>query len=104
MSETRRHFSPEQKAEIVRRHLAGKEAVSALADEFDLQPTQIHQWVNQLLAQAEKAFERSNGARRVEEARDRRIEQLEAKIIQKNEVIAELMEDNVRSKKANGGL
>lgn len=33
MSETRRHFTPEQKAEIVRRHLAGKEAVSALADD-----------------------------------------------------------------------
>ena len=104
MSETRRHFSPEQKAEIVRRHLAGKEAVSALADEFGLQPTQIHQWVNQLLAQAEKAFERGNGSRRADDAKDRRIEQLEAKVVQKNEVIAELMEDNVRSKKANGGL
>jgi transposase-like protein len=33
---------PEQKAEIVRRHLAGKEQVSNLADEFHLQPTQIH--------------------------------------------------------------
>ncbi|MBI1895023.1 MAG: transposase [Acidobacteria bacterium] len=104
MSNTRRRFTPEQKAQIVRRHLSGKEAVSALADEFDLQPTQIHLWVNQLLAQAEKAFERANGPRQADDAKERRIEQLEAKLVQKNEVISELMEDNVRSKKANGEL
>ena len=38
MSKTRRHFTPEQKAEIVRRHVVGKEPVSNLADEFGLQP------------------------------------------------------------------
>ena len=52
MSKTRRHFTAEQKAEIVRRHVAGKEPVSDLADEFGLQPSLIHGWVNQVLAQA----------------------------------------------------
>lgn len=63
-----------------RRHLAGKEAVSALAEEFGLQPSQIHTWVNQLLAQADKVFERSTENSRAEQARNRRIEQLEAKL------------------------
>ena len=58
MSRTRRHFSTEQKADIVRRHLAGKEAVSDLAEEFGVQPSLIHHWVNQLLSQAERAFDR----------------------------------------------
>src|SRR5271156_6606939 len=49
MSKPRRHFSAPQKAEIVRRHLSGKEPVSDLADEFHLQPTQIHAWVKQVL-------------------------------------------------------
>jgi transposase len=40
----------------------------------------------------------------VAHAADRRIEQLEAKLVQKNEVIAELMEENVRTKKATGEL
>ena len=53
----RRHFTPEQKAQVVRRHLSGKEPVSALAEELGVQPSQIHAWVNQVLAQAEKAFE-----------------------------------------------
>ena len=104
MSGTRRHFSAEQKAQIVRRHLADKEPVSKLADELQVQPSLIHLWVNQVLTQAERAFERSATNGRVEQAKDRRIEQLEAKLVQKNEVIAELMEDNVRSKKANGEL
>ena len=107
-SRTRRSYSPPQKAQVVRRHLAGKEAVSDLADEVGVQPSQIHLWVKQLLDQAERAFERSAKAprqsRRAENAKEQRIEQLEAKLAGKNEVIAELMEENVRAKKANGEL
>ncbi len=40
MSRPRRNFTAEQKAEIVRRHVAGKEPVSKLAEEFELLPTQ----------------------------------------------------------------
>lgn len=104
MSTTRRHFSAEQKAQVVRRHLADKEPVSKLAEELQVQPSLIHIWVNQVLTQAERAFERSPGNGRAENTKDRRIEQLEAKLVQKNEVISELMEDNVRSKKAAGDL
>lgn len=108
MSRSRRRFTPQQKALIVRRHLAGKEAVSALAEEFGLQPSQIHTWVNQVLAQADKAFERSAENGRSEQAavkaRDRRIEQLQAKLANKNEVIAELLEANVQAKKEFGEL
>ena len=103
-SKGRRRLGAQKKAQIVRRHLADKVAVSDLADEFGVQPSQIHRWVKQLLDQAEKAFERSSGTRRTEQAKDGRIAQLEEKITTKNEVIAELMEENVKAKKANGGL
>jgi transposase len=102
---TRRHFSAEQKASVVRRHLSGKEPVSDLADELGVQPSQIHLWVKQVLDQAEKAFERGGGRpAHAEQAKDRRIEQLESKLANKNEVIAELMEENVRAKKELGEL
>ena len=61
MNQTRRHFTPEQKAQIIRRHLSGKEPVSDLADEFGLQPSQIHSWVKLVLDQAEKAFQHGPG-------------------------------------------
>ena len=104
MSKTRRHFTAEQKAEIVRRHLAGKEAVSDLADEFGVQPSLIHNWVNQVLAQAERAFDRRSGKRRLEEAQERKIAFLEGKLANKNEVIAELMQEHVQLKKELGDL
>jgi transposase-like protein len=104
MSSKRRYFTAEQKAQVVRRHLAGKEAVSNLADELQIQPSLIHLWVKQVLEQAERAFDKAPGRRAVAEASVRRIEHLENKLVQKNEVIAELMEENVRAKKANGEL
>ena len=110
MSRSRRRFGHEMKAQVVRRHLADKVPVSQLAEEFGVQPSQIHTWVNLVLAQAEHAFERSTGHRNgrgektIVAAKEQRIEQLEAKLVQKNEVIAELMEENVKAKKANGEL
>ncbi len=103
-SKNRRRFGAEKKAQIVRRHLADKVAVSDLADEFGVQPSLIHTWVKQVLVQAEKAFERSSGTRRTEQAKEGKIARLEEKITTKNEVIAELMEENVKAKKANGEL
>jgi transposase-like protein len=105
MNKRRRHFPDTVKADVVRRHLADKVPVSDLADELGVQPSVIHTWVKLVLEQAEKAFQRAKGPRRKsEDAKDRRITQLEDKLANKNEVIAELMEENVKAKKASGEL
>jgi transposase-like protein len=98
----RRHFTAQQKAQVVRRHLAGKEAASDLADELGVQPSQIHQWAKQVLDQAEKAFDRAAPNRRADEARARQIDHLEARLAQKNEVISELLQEHVQLKKELG--
>ena len=72
MSSSRHRFSREHKAQVVRRHLANKESISSLAEEFGLQPSQIHLWVNTLLAQGEQACERSSGSTRADKAEARR--------------------------------
>ncbi len=108
----RRTFGDEQKATIVRRHLADKVPVSDLADEYKIQPGLIYLWIKQVLDQAERAFQSGGKAGRTRsDAKDRRIAELEArvarheaKLAQKNEVISELMEENVRAKKAIGEL
>ena len=84
----------------------------SIAEELSLQPTQIHQWVAQALEQVERAFEKtakSDKANKLAEAKitalkQQQIRRLQEKLIHKNEVIAELMEENVRAKKANGDL
>ena len=103
-SRTRRRFTTQQKAQIVRRHLGDKVVVSDLADEFNLQPSQIHTWVKEVLDQAEKAFKPATSERRSDQANDAKITRIEQKLVTKNEVIAELMEANVLFEKANGEL
>jgi transposase len=102
MSRQRRRFTAEQKAEVVRRHVTGKEPVSKLAEELGVQPSQIHLWVKQVLEQAAQAFQGGGAKRRGDDSKDRVIARLKEKLAVKNEVISELMEENVQSKKANG--
>jgi transposase-like protein len=100
--QTRRHFSPEDKATIVKRHLLEGVPVSNLCDEFDLNPTLFYQWQRQLFEHAHLAFENGRKSKAVEDAKDKKIEQLEAKLVRKNEVMAELMEAHAELKKSLG--
>jgi transposase-like protein len=110
MRKTRRKFSPPQKAEVVRRHLADKVPVSNLADELGLQPSLIHGWVQHVLEHVEESFLRPKGQRGPDE-KDQKIANLEAKVAKqelqlakKNEVVAELMQEHVQLKKEFGEL
>jgi transposase-like protein len=44
----RRHFTADQKSEILRRHLADKVPVSDLCDEYGIQPSLFYNWQRQL--------------------------------------------------------
>jgi transposase-like protein len=46
MNFSRLGFTPEQKGQIVRHDLASTESISAIAEEVELQPSQIDLWVN----------------------------------------------------------
>lgn len=104
MSQKRRNFTPQQKAEIVRRHLKDRVPVSTLAEELSIQPTQIYQSVAMVLEQAERLVDRAErsekSSKRAEaklgELKEQRIQRLEAKLLQKNEVVAELLEEHVQ--------
>ena len=100
----RRHFSGQQKVSIVKQHLVDGIAISDLCDKHQILPTQFYQWQKQLFEQGSAAFERKDAKNRGETIKDRKIEQLQAKLINKNEVIAELMEENVKAKKECGEL
>jgi len=40
----RKHYAPEEKVAILRRHLLEKEPISKLCDEVGLQPTVFYRW------------------------------------------------------------
>ena len=99
----RRRIDGSQKLAIVNRHLVDKVAVSDLCDEYQIQPPQFYQWQKQLFEQDASVFDRKNGKPRTDR-RDEKIAQLEAKLVQKNEVVAELLQDHVKLKKDLGEL
>jgi len=101
---TRRHFTPQEKATIVKRHLLEGVPISALCDEFDINPTLFYQWQRLLFEHAHLAFDNGRKSKAVEDANLRKIEQLEAKLTRKNEVMAELMEAHTELKKSLGEL
>ena len=99
----RRHISPEQKVAIVKQHLIDGKSVSDLCDEHRILPTQFYQWQKTLFEGGDAAFKRK-GRTAGKSAEQRKIEHLEAKLANKNEVISELMEENVKAKKECGEL
>ena len=105
MSTQRRRFATDQKATILKRYLVDKVPISDLCDEYGIKPNQIYTWQKILFDHAQPAFQQAGGrAANKVTAQEERIARLENKLQQKNEVIAELMEENVRGKKANGEL
>jgi transposase len=102
MTRRRRSFSAADKAAAVRKHLIDKIPVSQIADQMQVQPTMIHNWVNTAMAQVERAFDTPRAAKADKSKQDDKLAILREKLASKNEVIAELMEENIRSKKDNG--
>ena len=101
---SRRSYSVEQKAAILRRHLVDKVPVSDLCDEYKIQPSVFYGWQKQLMDNLPSAVEHVGGRKKRsrEAALERRIAQLEAKLAKKDNVIAEISEEYVALKKELG--
>ena len=101
---TRRHFSPAEKVAILKRHLLEKVPISNLCDEFDLHATQLYTWLKEFFENGHTAFENGRKTKLEVDSKDRKIEQLEAKLQRKDSVLAELMEEHVSLKKSLGEI
>jgi len=103
----RKQFTPEQKVAIVRRHLVDKVPVSDLCDELGIHANQYYNWQKQLFENAAPAFARrpnkANEKRR-QNAAEKKLQQIEKKLQDRNEVVAELLQEHVQLKKELGEL
>jgi transposase-like protein len=104
MNKPRRHFTDQEKVAILKRHLLDKVPVSDLCDELALHPTQVYDWLKKFFENGHLAFANGRKSKSAEEAQQAKIQQLEAKLVRKNEVMAELMEALTEEKKRNGVL
>ena len=100
----RRHLSVPEKVAVLKRHLLEGTPVSDLCDELGIKPNIFYSWQKLLFENAHLAFDGSRKSKAVEDAKDDKIEKLEAKLQRKNEVLSELMEEHVQLKKNAGDL
>jgi transposase len=102
MNKPRRHFLGTEKVAILKRHLIDKVPVSDLCDELDIYPNQLYGWLKEFFENGHAAFDNGRKSKALEDAKDEKIQKLEAKLTRKNEVMAELMEALTEEKKRNG--
>ena len=101
----RKFLTPEQKLVILREHLIEKVPVSQVCDKHGVSIVNFYNWQKQFFENGAAAFERklnSANVKRQHDANLAKIEVLETRLQQKNEVIAELLQEHVQLKKANG--
>ena len=95
---TRNHYSAEEKVSILKEHLEKKIAVADICEKYRIHPNQFYKWKKELFENAVDIFAKKRGRKK----KSATIE-LENKLTERNEVIAELLEENLKLKKFNGG-
>jgi transposase len=100
MKKQRKHYAPEEKVAILRRHLVEGVPISDLCDERGLQPTVFYRSQKEFFENGAAAFQQRGRTRHQPE--QERIAYLK-KIQTKDEVLDELMAEHVAPKKKSWG-
>ena len=106
MAKKRKRFSPEEKVRLLRLHLIEKEPVSDICDRHGLNPNVFYNWQKIFFENGAAAFDQPAKGRKDKHARklEHRNAQLEAKLANKDEVIAEIMASHIELKKSLGEI
>ena len=102
MKQTRKHYTPDEKVAVLRRHLLSQEPISKLCEELGLQPTVFYRWQKEFFENGAAAFQTK--VRVNPQPEQERIDYLTKKIQTKDEVLAELMAEHVALKKSLGEI
>ncbi len=102
LEKKRRHWSADDKIKLLRLHLIEKQAISKICEDASLSPTQFYAWQEQLFTNGGLAMVSKRVPERNKDLE--RIEKLEGRLRQKDEVIAELLTEHIALKKEFGDL
>lgn len=104
MEKSRRHYSPQQKVAILREHLIEQVPISELCEKHHIHTTLFYQWQKTFFENGAAAFERERPRSQSLGKEHDKINRLETKLKDRNEALAELMEEHVRLKKELGEI
>ena len=95
-----RRYTPDEKVAILREHLLDQKPVSEVCRTHELHPNVFYRWQKEFFEGGAAAFDKASSSQvgRL----NRQIEDLQAQLSTKNEVLAEITESYVRLKKSAG--
>lgn len=96
----RKRYSSQEKVNILRAHFEQNEPVPDLCEKHRIHPNQFYRWKKEFFEKAAEVFT----SRRDGRDERRRIDQLQCRLKDRNEVIAELLEENLKLKKSAGEI
>lgn len=97
---TRRQHTPEEKVSILRLRLTERKPVSEICEEYGINPALFYRWQTEFFENGAAAF--TVGKRTPKDTRDAQIRELERKVVDRDEGLAELMLEHVKLKKKLG--
>jgi transposase len=99
MKSEKRKFTAEFKVQVLREHLENQVAVGKICEQYNIHPNLFYLWKKELFNGALETFsKRKNG-----KSDEGKISQLEEKLKDKDSLISEIVQDNLRLKKKLNG-
>jgi transposase len=98
---THRQHSAEFKMKVLKTHLADQMPVSEVCEKYGIKPSVYYKWQQELFAQGGLIFQ-ANKPNKIHEQYQKKIKSLENKLLEKNNVLAELTQEYISLKKGFG--
>ncbi len=99
--EHRKRYSSKEKMMILRELLENKVQIGELAERYHIHPNVIYNWKKILFEKGEKLFD--DKKEKTNNKSEEKITRLESKLKDRNSLISEILEDNIRLKKTLNG-
>jgi len=99
MKNQKRQFSSEFKVQLLKEHLENQIPVGKICEQHNIHPNLFYLWKKELFSGALETFSKKKTSKKEGE----KINRLEEKIKDKDSLISEIVEDNLRLKKKLNG-
>ncbi len=100
----RKHLPGKEKIRLLKTHFLEKKTISELCESAHVTPASFYLWQRELFDKGDVVFDMGRRGKKSTAAAEQTIAALRAKLAEKNEVIAELMQETIKLKKLDGEI
>jgi transposase-like protein len=98
MNKKRRNFTAEEKVKILREYLEDGKSAADICEMYRIHPTQLSEWKRIFFQNGASVFEKPQNHQKEQ----KKLQRIEDQLKDRNEVIAELLQENIKLKKSVG--